>query len=336
MATTVTCTKRCRFYINDEKQDDYNITETGLIPGLTYTPSAPSHMPDYDESVYTEYEIRYGDTDYTTGSFVCPDEDFKLYYSFYGYTDNQWKLGSVYTLSYISGAQSKGLSFGTAGRVARIQLSFSEEGKAVFYTSGSLDTYGYLSTSSTLDPDEGGPASGIEGFDDDSGDSRNFQITCTVYPDIIYYLWVRPYSIDATGTTTVYIKAPGTSVKLWSWTSSNGDASAAQTRAAHTAVRTQGPVADFSYFVWNDLVSKVRETLTAVGASWDTSYLSLSRTKMNSSDKTLTADRFNSLCYNIDLYQPTGIDEVSPGEKVYGRYFLTIAEKINDWITADT
>lgn len=337
---TVTCKKKCFFYIDDEQQTTYTESEAGLTPGLKYTPSASSHMPDYDRSVYTEYEIKYNGTDYTTGSFTCPDEDFKVYYYFYGYssTSAKWKLGVCPEYSYITGTKSRDLSFGAAGYVARFQISFAEEGEATFYTSGALDTYGYLSTDSTLDTDIGGPSSS-ESEDDDSGDGNNFKITCYVYPDLIYYLWVRPYSITATGTTTVYIKAPGTSVKLWNWSSSNGDATATQTQAARTAIRTQGAISDFSYLVWNDLVSKVKETLTAVGSSWNTAYLSFSDTKMSSSDKTLTAARFNSVRYNIDRIgtsADTELELVEPGDKVLGSYFTTLTTALNAGITAYT
>ena len=50
---TVTCTKKCYFYINDERVSTSTEKEPGLTPGLNYTPS--KHMPDYDDSVYTDY-----------------------------------------------------------------------------------------------------------------------------------------------------------------------------------------------------------------------------------------------------------------------------------------
>ena len=88
---TVTCTKKCYFYINDERVSTSTKKESGLTPGLAYTPS--KHMPDYDDSVYTDYEIRYDGTDYTTGSFTCPSSNFTVKYYLYGYEEASWKIG---------------------------------------------------------------------------------------------------------------------------------------------------------------------------------------------------------------------------------------------------
>lgn len=122
------------------------------------------------------------------------------------------------------------------------------------------------------------------------------------------------------------------SVEPWSWSSSNGSASASQTKKAYSAVSNKGSLGDFSYLVWNDMVDKVQEILDANGDTWNTKYASYSATKMSSGDKTLTAKRFNSLRYNIGLRYSTGITEVSRGDRVYGSYFITLANCINGWI----
>lgn len=121
-------------------------------------------------------------------------------------------------------------------------------------------------------------------------------------------------------------------VSAWSWSSSNGTASASQTKAAYTALTNNGSTSDFSYLVWNDMCSKVIEIENAAGLTWSTKYASYADTKMSSSDKVLTATRFNSLRYNIGRSYSTGINEVAPGDTVYAWYFTTLARCMNEWI----
>ena len=121
-------------------------------------------------------------------------------------------------------------------------------------------------------------------------------------------------------------------VSAWSWSSSNGTASASQTKAAYTALTNNGSTSDFSYLVWNDMCSKVIEIENAAGLTWSTKYASYADTKMSSSDQVLTATRFNSLRYNIGRSYSTGINEVASGDTVYAWYFTTLARCMNEWI----
>lgn len=121
-------------------------------------------------------------------------------------------------------------------------------------------------------------------------------------------------------------------VSAWSWSSSNGTASASQTKAAYTALTNNGSTSDFSYLVWNDMCSKVIEIENAAGLTWSAKYASYADTKMSSSDKVLTAIRFNSLRYNIGRSYSTGINEVASGDTVYAWYFTTLARCMNEWI----
>ena len=447
---TVTCTKKCYFYINDERVSTSTDKEPGLTPGLAYTPS--KHMPDYDDSIYTDYEITYNGTDYTTGSFTCPSSDFTVKYYFYGHEEASWKIGSTPEYLDISSSIEKYLSFGISGYVARFKLTFANSGTVTFYTQGASDTYGYLSKVSTLDTSTGGPTNPLVSVDDAEDSNFNFQYDVTA--GTTYYLWVRLYSIDTTGTTTVYIEpsaawkigvtpeylnlsssisydysfgkagyvarmkvsfansgtatfsttgdsdtygylstvstldsstgaptsvrasdddsgtgrncrftyevtagttyyfwvrliyidttgtttahvSPPPKVKPWDWTASNGNASATATKAAYTAITNRGATTAFSYLVWNDLVDKVLEALSAEGDSWNTNsskYLSSSSTKMSSSDKTLTAARFNALRWNIGRHYSTDITDRSKGQQVLGSYFTTLTDALNSWI----
>jgi hypothetical protein len=122
------------------------------------------------------------------------------------------------------------------------------------------------------------------------------------------------------------------SVDPWDWDSSNGNATASQTKSAYKAITNNGNVSDFSYLVWNDMVDKVKEVLDANGDSWNEKYATYANTRMSSSSKTLTAAKFNSLRYNVGLHVSTGISEVSKGDIVYGWYFTTIMNCINKYI----
>lgn len=139
---------------------------------------------------------------------------------------------------------------------------------------------------------------------------------------------------DTTWIGTQYFTTEESSVSVeeWSWNSSNGSASATQTKSAYNAITNKGTTDGFSYLVWNDMVDKVYEILDAIGGSWNSKYASYSATKMSSTDKSLTAKRFNSLRYNIGLHYSTEIDEVYRGDTVYGRYFTMLSNCINSWI----
>lgn len=121
---------------------------------------------------------------------------------------------------------------------------------------------------------------------------------------------------------------------LWTWSASNGTATAVQTKEAHTAVAYNGATTDFSHNVWNDLVAKINEVTVAVGKSWDDSYGAYAATLMSTSDMELTAKRFNAARYNVGRSFSTGIAEVSKGDAVLGRYFTILTNKLNEWIMA--
>ena len=84
--------------------------------------------------------------------------------------------------------------------------------------------------------------------------------------------------------------------------------------------------------MWNDLCDKVKEILDATGGSWDSTYATYANTKMTSSNKTLTATKFNSLRYNIGSHYSTGITDVDTNDDVLGSYFTKLASCINGWI----
>lgn len=149
--------------------------------------------------------------------------------------------------------------------------------------------------------------------------------------------YVRAFIVNSYGElsyTSSWMKITTPSVLGWDWNKSNGSATATQTKKAYTAITSNGYVSDFSYKVWNDMVDKTKEALDACGENWDSTYATYANTKMSSSDKVLTAKKFNSLRYNIGSHKATGITDKSKDEYVYGEYFTILTDKLNAWINS--
>ena len=137
-----------------------------------------------------------------------------------------------------------------------------------------------------------------------------------------------------TRTFSVTATTQKKTVSRWSWSASNGSATAAETQRSYNSLFNNGNVSDFSYKVWNDLCDKTYEAIEAAGSYWNTRYTTFSGAKMSSSNKVLTAEKFNSLRLNIGGHVSTGIQEVSSGDVVYGWYFTTLARCLNEWINS--
>lgn len=122
----------------------------------------------------------------------------------------------------------------------------------------------------------------------------------------------------------------------WSWSASNGAATAAQTRTAYQfitgQISTSSTSGYFSYKVWNDLIDKANELVTAVRGKWDTYYTTASGAKVSSGEK-LSAAKFNSLRNNVDLVYNTGVGFRKENDPIYGEYFTMIADAINNGIS---
>lgn len=149
--------------------------------------------------------------------------------------------------------------------------------------------------------------------------------------------YVRAFIVNSYGElsyTSSWMKITTPSVLAWSWSKSNGSATTTQTKKAYTAITSNGYVSDFSYKVWNDMVDKTKEALDACGESWSSKYATYANTRMSSSDKVLTATKFNSLRFNIGSHEATGIADKSKDEYVYGEYFTILTDKLNTWINS--
>lgn len=228
--------------------------------------------------------------------------------------------------------------------VYMFSVEFENDGIAKFYTTGNVNTYGQLSEFSNFDTNDG-VADNDCAEDTDSGEDDNFYFEFDVVSGTTYYVFASGNSETDTGTTVLHIIPPVSyqnTIQEWSWDASNGSANATETAKARTAVRNKGYTKNFSYKVWNDMVDKVKELTDNSINYWDTSYASYANTKMTSSGEKLTAKMFNSLRNNLEL---VGLDvglsiisnaeiphPVSSGDTVYGHYFTTLTDYMNDCI----
>ena len=118
----------------------------------------------------------------------------------------------------------------------------------------------------------------------------------------------------------------------WSWTSSNGSATAAQTQAAYNAITGHGTAGSFSYLVWNDLVDKLKATLDYHGIAWSAGGLTYQQTRMTTGDKVMTAARYNAFVRCLDSISITPIAYAAANEPCMGSYFTALATALNERI----
>lgn len=160
----------------------------------------------------------------------------------------------------------------------------------------------------------------------------------TIKAEVFYY---GSASTLQSVTATAKITTTKTSIERWDWEKTNstinpshsGEATAAETKKAFNACSEKKEVSNFSYKVWNDLVYKVYEARLASGSSnWDTTYGSFNNTLMTSSNKILTANRYNAV-RNQHKKLNTVVPKVNTGDIVKGQnHFLTLVNALNDWI----
>lgn len=142
----------------------------------------------------------------------------------------------------------------SAATICYASVKFSKSGTVTFYSTGSTDTRGYLSTSTPFDNTNGYPSS-ILAEDDDSNGNYNFKFTYAVSASTTYYIWVRGYDTGTTGSTTLnieYSDIPDTpSVFEWS------------------AVKQQGGEFNLTATEWKNLQTKVNEVRTYLRSKYN-------------------------------------------------------------------
>lgn len=142
------------------------------------------------------------------------------------------------------------------------------------------------------------------------------------YRGVDVYGAFGPYMPSGVSTTT--------KVAAWSWSLSNGSASLAQTSAAYNAIISNGKCNAFNCLVWNDMVDKAVEIISARGAEWNNDYGTAAESKITSTNKILTAKKFNALWWNLSHFiTVSGAKKAVTGEKVYGSYFIALTSAMN-------
>ena len=116
----------------------------------------------------------------------------------------------------------------------------------------------------------------------------------------------------------------------WDWMKQNVNASAALTQRAYEAISHNGPTTNFSYEVWNDIVDKAEEVVKARNEDWVETYGTAKDAKVDPSDKTITAKKFNAVWWNMAQFVPTGIlEKKNPGDIIEGNFFEKLTDAIN-------
>ena len=129
-----------------------------------------------------------------------------------GGDDSQW---TVYTHTQEHMDMSEWSSSGTDIEIYPLKeyslhifsVEFAHSGYAHFYTESDIDTIGYLSGSTQCNDGRSEPLS-ILASNDDDGDGRNFDIKYYVTAGTTYYIFVRGYSGEETGSVTLYVTQP--------------------------------------------------------------------------------------------------------------------------------
>ena len=111
----------------------------------------------------------------------------------------------------------------TAGNGYYMAVRFQYAGTAVFYTEGSGDDKGFLTSSDSGYNYDTGVPNAVIASDDDHGTGSNFQITYSVDANTTYYLWLRMYDASSSGSVTLYVDppaAPSVGGYVWVFTGS--------------------------------------------------------------------------------------------------------------------
>lgn len=123
-----------------------------------------------------------------------------------GGTDSPWMEYEEGIINVYTSDESVGVTLWPY-EIHRYTVKFDHTGYANFYTTGSVDTIGYLSTSPKWNSECSGPLSPLTD-DDDGGDGNNFKITYRVTAGVDYYIFVRGCSGEESGDISLKITVP--------------------------------------------------------------------------------------------------------------------------------
>lgn len=194
--------KLLKFYVDGSHDGDMEVDATEVIGiGVDYSYTGLSAGYEYNLRVDVCIWDQFSGWVTETSASVRGSTDSG------GGGSDVWEYVSAGTYTNVSEAISRNFK-AWQGEVYRFRVSFASSGEATFYTTGSDDTVGYLSTSTSFDEDAGKPTYDIIN-NDDGGDGHNFRFTYNVTAGDTYYVWVRPYDIDETAEAYLHIEPPG-------------------------------------------------------------------------------------------------------------------------------
>lgn len=225
----------------------------------------------------------------------------------------------------------------------RIRLAISQDGESNYYAPVLL-----VNVQQGIDTENYRWFSRPDWFWIQAGGSHTFVVKFR--PDLenyyYYYCVYAAYSSDGTGggyytgddptsESWFYWEIP-INLLTWSWSNSSGSwndqhgsASSVLLQSALSAVGNNGRTDSFSFSVWNDLVNWIIYNLQQL----DISITYYNYVFMSSTDKILTADRWNELrkLYNAVISEIGGtyLNSVSRGDIVYGSYFINLVNNMN-------
>lgn len=145
-------------------------------------------------------------------------------------------------------------------------------------------------------------------------------------PNTWYHLDVKIYNEDKSAMYAHFYDDAATApapVGPWSWTT-----------AELNAFNNNGNFSVLTASRWNDFCDRINAICIAAGDSWLTNYTTLSGAKASGPGAPLTALMFMSVKFNIGSRGSTlPIPAIiNTGDTIYGWYFITLQEKLNEWI----
>lgn len=162
-------------------------------------------------------------------------------------SEQQSGLGTVYTTKTASWTLRKATIFYAS-------VKFSQSGNVTISSSGSYDTYGYLTTGTPSFNNSSGVPNNYVANNDDDGDGSNFSLTYAVETGVTYYIWVRGHSVSTSvGTITLNVSFSNRP-ELFTW----GDGS---------TVKTSGKEFDITASEWCALLDNINAVRKYKGES---------------------------------------------------------------------
>lgn len=111
---------------------------------------------------------------------------------------------SGFTIDYMGDISSYGSAYIDSYQILMYSYTPTAAGTLKWYSSGSIDVYGWISRESYCDLDSNGyPTSCITSNDDGAGNG-NFSMSITASANTTYYLYARCYSSSNSGSVTLY------------------------------------------------------------------------------------------------------------------------------------